>query len=187
MNRLQTKYQTEVIPALKKEFEKTNVLAIARPTKIVVNVGLSKKDTDSAKHLESVIGQLTVITGQKPKVASAKKSIAGFKMRQGDPVGVCVTLRGNQMWEFLDKLISITLPRVKDFQGVSKKHVDAAGNYNLGISEQIVFPEINYDQVTKMTGVQITIVSRTDTKEESLRMLELLGMPFEKISTNSKN
>lgn len=180
MNRLAQKYQDVVVPALEKEFGKTNVLSIARPKKVVVNVGISKKDTDSAKHVESIIGQLAAITGQKPKVCSAKKSIAGFKMREGDAVGVCVTLRGTQMWEFLDKLIAITLPRMKDFQGVSKKHIDSAGNYNLGISEQIVFPEVNYDKVTKMTGVQVTIVNKTDSKEEGLKMLELLGMPFEK-------
>lgn len=184
MNRLQTKYQQQVVSVLEKEFSKTNIMAIARPKKIVVNVGISKKDTDSAKHVESVIAQLATITGQKPKVCAAKKSIAGFKVRQGDPVGVSVTLRGTQMWEFLDKLVSITLPRVKDFQGVSKSHMDKAGNYNLGISEQIVFPEINYEQVSKMTGVQVTIVNKTDSKEEALRMLELLGMPFEKEQTD---
>lgn len=180
MNRLQTKYQQVVIPALEKEFSKTNIMAVSKPMKIVVNVGISKKESDTAKHVESLTAQLSAITGQKPKVCAAKKSIAGFKMREGDPVGVCVTLRGTNMWEFLDKLISITLPRVKDFQGVSKSHVDSAGNYNLGISEQIVFPEINYDQVSKMTGVQVTIVNKADSKEEALKMLELLGMPFEK-------
>lgn len=180
MNRLQTKYQQEVIPTLEKEFGKSNIMAVSKPTKIVVNVGISKKEGDTAKIVESLMGQLTVITGQKPKICKAKKSIAGFKMRQGDPVGVCVTLRGTRMWEFFDKLVSITLPRVKDFQGVSKKHIDSVGNYNLGISEQIVFPEINYDQVVKMTGLQITIVNKADNKEEALRMLELLGMPFEK-------
>lgn len=180
MNRLQEKYQKEIVPALEKEFGKTNVMAIARPMKIVVNVGISKKEGDTNKMVESLTGQLTAITGQKPKVAKARKSIAGFKTREGDPVGLCVTLRGTRMWEFMDKLISITLPRVKDFQGVSKSHMDTAGNYNLGIKEQIVFPEINYDQVAKMTGLQVTIVNKSDTRDEALKMLELLGMPFEK-------
>lgn len=180
MNRLQVKYQKEVIPALEKEFGKTNVMSIARPTKIVVNVGISKKEGDTNKMVESLNGQLLAITGQKPKVCKAKKSIAGFKTRQGDPVGMCVTLRGTRMWEFFDKLVSITLPRVKDFQGVKRSHIDSVGNYNLGISEQIVFPEINYDQVAKMTGLQITIVNKADSKEEALKLLELLGMPFEK-------
>lgn len=180
MNRLQTKYQQEVVPLLEKEFGKTNIMAVAMPKKIVVNVGITRKETDASKVIESLTGQLTAITGQKPKLCKAKKSIAGFKMRQGDPVGLCVTLRGTRMWEFLDKLIGITLPRVKDFQGVSRNHIDSAGNYNLGIAEQIVFPEINYDQVTKMTGLQVTIVNKADNKEEALKMLELLGMPFEK-------
>ena len=182
MNRLQKKYQDDVLPTLKKEFGKTNTLAVVRPLKVVVNVGISKKEnSDTSKTIESMTEQLKVITGQKPKVAAAKKSIAGFKIRQGDPVGLCVTLRGTNMWEFLDKLISITLPRVKDFQGVSRTSFDAMGGYSLGITEQIVFPEIEYDKINKVSGLQVNIVPSRSTKQESLRMLELLGMPFEKI------
>lgn len=185
MNRLQEKYQKEVIPALEKEFGIDNIMAVAKPVKIVVNVGISKKDgSDTNKVLESWIQQLSVITGQKPRVNKAKKSIAGFKMRQGDPVGVSVTLRGTSMWEFLDKLISITLPRVKDFQGVKKSNMDSVGNYNLGITEQIVFPEINYDQIVKVSGLQVTIVNKVKTRDEALKMLELLGMPYEKEEQN---
>lgn len=185
MNRLQEKYQNDVLPALSKEFGKSNVLAAVRPTKIVVNVGISKKDNaDTTKVFESMSEQLMAITGQKPKVCPASKSIAGFKIRQGDPVGLCVTLRGNRMWEFLDKLISIVLPRVKDFQGVKKSNMDTSGNYNLGISEQIVFPEINYDEIAKVMGLQVTIVTSQRAPQEALRMLELLGMPFEKDQTD---
>lgn len=181
MNRLHQKYQESVIATLEKEFAKTNIMSVARPVKIVVNVGISKRDgSDTNKVVESTSAQLAAITGQRPKVCKAKKSIAGFKIREGDPVGLCVTIRGKLMWEFLDKLISIVLPRVKDFQGVKRSHMDTAGNYNLGISEQIVFPEINYEQVAKMTGLQITVVTRNGSTKESLRMLELLGMPFEK-------
>ncbi len=181
MNRLQQKYQDQVIKQLETEFNKTNIMSVAKPVKIVVNVGVSKKENaDTNKIIESWVSQLSIITGQKPKICKAKKSIAGFKMRQGDPVGVSVTLRGNRMWEFMDKLISIVLPRVKDFQGVAKSHMDSVGNYNLGLTEQIVFPEINYDQIAKVSGLQITIVNKADSREEAMKLLELLGMPFEK-------
>ncbi len=181
MNRLQEKYQTTVIDQLEKEFNKTNRMAVAKPTKIVVNVGVSKKENaDTSKAIEAWVQQFTIIAGQKPKISKAKKSIAGFKMRQGDPVGVTVTLRGVRMWEFLDKLIAIVLPRVKDFQGVKKSNMDSVGNYNLGLTEQIVFPEINYDMIHKVAGLQVTIVNKADNRAEALKMLELLGMPFEK-------
>jgi large subunit ribosomal protein L5 len=181
MNRLQQKYQDEVIPALMKEMGKTNKLAIARPVKIVVNTGISKKEnSDTQKILDNMNEQLMTITGQKPKVAAARKSIAGFKIRQGDPVGLCVTLRGSNMWEFMDKLISIVLPRMKDFQGVSRTGFDKSGNYSLGFSEQIVFPEIEYDKITKVMGLQVTVVTKGSNATESFRMLELLGMPFQK-------
>lgn len=181
MNRLQTKYQTEVIPVLQKELGRPNILSLPKPIKIVVNTGVSKKEGgDTAKALESMATQLATITGQKAKLTAAKKSIAGFKIRQGDAVGLCVTLRGINMWEFLDKVISIVLPRMKDFQGVSRKAFDESGNYSLGFSEQIVFPEIEYDKIDKVRGLQVTIVSSGGNKSESLRMLELLGVPFEK-------
>lgn len=181
MNRLQEKYQKEVIPALQKELGRTNVLSLPRPTKIVVNVGISKKEgTDTTKSLESMQAQLATITGQKPKMTAAKKSIAGFKIRAGDHVGICVTLRGTNMWEFLDKLISIVLPRMKDFQGVPRTSFDKTGNYSLGFAEQIVFPEIEYDKIDRVRGLQVTVVNSGNDPKESMRMLELLGMPFEK-------
>ncbi len=182
MNRLQTTYNETVLPKLMSEFGKTNKLAVISLEKVVVNVGVSKKDTaDTAKLIENISMQIATITGQKPKVAQAKKSIAGFKIRQGDPVGVAVTLRGATMWEFLDKVISITLPRVKDFQGVSRKGFDSKGNYSLGFTEQIVFPEIEYDKIMKVMGLQMTVVVKNGNKTESMRLLELLGMPFEKV------
>lgn len=181
MNRLQEKYQKEVLPKLKEEFGKDNALAVVRPLKVVVNVGIGKKtEADNSKTVANMSEALKIITGQKPKVCAAKKSIAGFKIRQGDVVGLCVTLRGNRMWEFLDKLMSIVLPRVKDFQGVKREKMDARGNYNLGITEQIVFPEISYDQISKVMGVQVTITTSGADPKESERLLELLGMPFEK-------
>ncbi len=181
MNRLQTKYQTDVIPALQKELGRTNILSLPKPTKIVVNVGISKREGgDTSKTLESMTTQLATITGQKPKQTAAKKSIAGFKIRSGDAVGLAVTLRGTQMWEFMDKLISIVLPRMKDFQGVSRNAFDMSGNYSLGFAEQIVFPQIEYDKIDRVHGLQVTIVSSNHNKIESRKMLELLGMPFEK-------
>ncbi len=147
----------------------------------VVNVGISKREGgDTSKTIESMTTQLMTITGQKPKAAGAKKSIAGFKIRAGDVVGLAVTLRGTQMWEFMDKLISIVLPRMKDFQGVSRTAFDMSGNYSLGFPEQIVFPQIEYDKIDRVHGLQLTIVSSGHDKAESLKMLELLGMPFEK-------
>lgn len=181
MNRLQVKYQQTVIPALQKEFGRANILSLPRPVKVVVNVGVSKKEgTDTSKAMESMTAQLMTITGQKPKLTAAKKSIAGFKIRAGDNVGLCVTLRGTQMWEFMDKLIAIVLPRMKDFQGVSRRAFDKSGNYSLGFSEQIVFPEIEYDKIDKVRGLQVTVVSSGNNKDESFKMLELLGMPFAK-------
>lgn len=181
MNRLQEKYQKEVIPALQKEFGRTNILSLPRLTKVVVNVGVSKKEgQDTNKALESLSAQLMTITGQKPKMTAAKKSIAGFKIRAGDHVGLCVTLRGNIMWEFMDKLIGIVLPRMKDFQGVSRSAFDKSGNYSLGFAEQIVFPEIEYDKIDRIRGLQVTVVSSGHDPKESFKMLELLGMPFEK-------
>lgn len=183
MNRLQEKYQKEVVPALKKELGRENILSLPRPMKVVVNVGVSKKEgQDTTKALESMANQLMTITGQKPKMTAAKKSIAGFKIRAGDHVGLAVTLRGNNMWEFMDKLVSIVLPRMKDFQGISRLSFDKSGNYSLGFSEQIVFPEIEYDKIDKVRGLQVTIVSSGTDSNESLKMLELLGMPFEKES-----
>lgn len=180
MNRLKQKYIEQVLPALKKELNKPNDLAVPRVLKIVVSVGIGSKEANKAKALESMAEQLKVITGQKPKQTAAKKAIAGFNIRQGDAVGLMVTLRGERMWEFLDKLISIVLPRFKDFQGIPKKAFDGNGNYNLGIAEQIVFPEIEYDTIDRVRGLQVTIVTSTTEKTEATKLLELLGMPFEK-------
>ena len=179
---MKLKYLNEIVPVLKKEFKLTNIYGVPKIVKIVVNMGVTKPadPKERVKVIENVIEQFEVITGQKPQMTKARKSIAGFKLRAGDPTGVMVTLRGEYMWEFLDKVISLTLPRVKDFRGVSKTAFDGAGNYNLGLSEQIVFPEINYDQIESIRGLQITIVTSTTDNAKSLRILELLGMPFEK-------
>lgn len=181
MNRLQEKYQNEVAPKLLTEEGVNNKLAISKPVKVVVNIGVNKKDnTDTSKLIESLTEQLMIMTGQKPKVTSARKSIAGFKIRAGDAVGLCVTLRGANMWEFMDKIISIVLPRMKDFQGVSRTAFDKAGNYSLGFPEQIVFPEVEYDKILKVMGLQVTIVTNSGDPKKAMRMLELLGMPFTK-------
>ncbi len=180
MNRLKQKYNEQILPALMKELNKPNVMAVPRVTKIVVNVGIGNKEANKTKALESMAEQLKVITGQKAKQTTAKQAIAGFGTRQGDPVGLTVTLRGERMWEFLDKLISIVLPRFKDFQGVSRKAFDSNGNYNLGMAEQISFPEIEYDTIDRVRGLQITIVTSTRVTQEAEKLLEKFGMPFEK-------
>ena len=180
MNRLKQKYLEQLLPVLKKELHATNNLAVARLKKIVVSAGVGSKEENKTKGIENMAEQLKVITGQKPKQTSAKQSIAGFNIRQGEPVGLMVTLRGERMWEFFDKLVSIVLPRFKDFQGISRKAFDSNGNYNLGIVEQIVFPEIEYDTIDRVRGLQVTIVTSTKDPHEAARLLELLGAPFEK-------
>lgn len=182
MNRLQQTYQQEVAPKLQEEFKLSNVFAIPKITKIVVNMGVAQPQEPRQRKqaIENIVKQFEVIAGQHPQITYAKKSIANFKLREGDPLGVMVTLRGQYMWEFLDKLLSIVLPRVKDFRGVSKVAFDGQGNYNLGIEEQIVFPEIEYDKIERVRGLQITIVTSTKNDQHTFRMLELLGMPFEK-------
>ena len=179
MNRLKQKYQEEVIPQLKKEFGFANQFSVPTIEKIVVNMGITDATGRDAA-IDSVVEQFKVITGLKPNVARSKKAIAGFKSRIGDKLGVMVTLRGEYMWEFLDKLISLALPRVKDFQGVSRTAFDANGNYNLGIEEQIVFPEINYDKIQSVRGLQVTVNTTTKDNKHAFRLLELLGMPFAK-------
>lgn len=178
MNRLQQTYNDTVAAKLQQEFRHDNVHSVAKIEKIVVSTRVSEDQNKDAA-LKSVEEQLKVITGLKPKITTARKSEAGFKIRQGEPLGMMVTLRNTYMWEFLDKLISIVLPRTKDFQGVPKTS-DQSGNYNLGIREQIIFPEIDYDKIDKVRGLQITIVTSTNDKQESIRLLELLGMPFVK-------
>jgi large subunit ribosomal protein L5 len=177
--RLQEKYLNEVCPQMRTEFEYKNVMQIPRVEKIVVNIGMGEA-ISNAKAMESATKDLSSITGQKPVITKAKRSIAAFKLRAGMPVGCTVTLRGERMWAFLDKLVSVALPRVRDFQGVSTKAFDGRGNYSLGLREQLVFPEIEYDKIDKLRGLEMTIVTTARTDEESRRLLALLGMPFRK-------
>jgi large subunit ribosomal protein L5 len=175
--RLRERYRQEVVPALEKRFGYKNAMQVPRLEKIVVNVGLGEAVT-TPKLIESAVAEVAAITGQKPIVTRAKKSIATFKLRQGMPIGVKVTLRRERMWEFLDRLVTLALPRVRDFRGVSPKGFDGAGNYTLGLKEQIVFPEIDFDKVEKVKGMNITIVTTAGSDEEAREFLGALGMPF---------
>jgi len=177
MTRLKERYTKEVVPALKKEFGYTNVMAIPKIEKVVVNMGLGEA-TSNAKIVDVGADEVTKITGQKPVVTRAKKSIAQFKVRKGMPIGAMVTLRGERMWEFLDRLVSIALPRVRDFRGVSARGFDGRGNYTLGLKDQLIFPEIDYMKVDKARGMNISVVTTAKTDEESRKLLQLLGMPF---------
>jgi len=177
--RLKERYQKEVAPAIAKEFGIKNPMAIPRVQKVVLNMGMGEAIAN-AKILDTAVDELRLITGQKPVVTKAKKSIASFKLRQGMPIGVMVTLRGDRMYEFLDRLVSIALPRVRDFRGVSPKAFDGRGNYSLGLREQIIFPEVDYDRVDRIRGMQVSIVTTAKTDEEGKKLLELLGMPFAK-------
>jgi large subunit ribosomal protein L5 len=185
-NRLKQKYETEVVPALIKEFGHKNRFAVPRVSKIVVNMGVTTPQDakEREKAIANIVEQFAVITGQKPQITRAKQSISGFKLRKGEPVGVMVTLRGLYMWEFFDKLIGTTLPRVKDFRGIPRQAFDGQGNYNLGLSEQIVFAELNYDMIESIRGLQITLVTTSKKQPEAFRLLELLGMPFVKEEGN---
>lgn len=165
------------MPALMKEFGYANVMQVPRPLKATINIGLGEAVTD-AKALDSATSDISVIIGQKPVITRAKRSIANFKLREGMPIGVMATARGNRMWEFLDRLLNASLPRLRDFQGVSPSSFDGRGNFSLGIREQLMFPEIDYDKVNRIRGLQITIVTTAKTDEEGRRLLELLGMPF---------
>ena len=176
--RIKEKYLTEAVPALQQKFGYKNVMMIPRLEKIVINMGLGDCK-DNAKALETAVAELTEIAGQKPQVTQAKKSIANFKVREGMNVGAKVTLRGARMEEFMDKLVNIALPRVRDFRGVSTKAFDGRGNYALGIREQLLFPEIEYDKVEKIRGMDMIIVTTAQTDEEAKELLRLLGMPFE--------
>ncbi|MGG3210301.1 50S ribosomal protein L5 [Geobacillus stearothermophilus] len=179
MNRLKEKYVKEVVPALMSKFNYKSIMQVPKIEKIVINMGVGDA-VQNPKALDSVVEELTLIAGQRPVVTRAKKSIAGFRLRQGMPIGAKVTLRGERMYEFLDKLISVSLPRVRDFRGVSKKAFDGRGNYTLGIKEQLIFPEIDYDKVNKVRGMDIVIVTTANTDEEARELLALLGMPFQK-------
>ena len=178
MARLKDKYVSEVAPALQQKFGYKNVMEIPKLEKIIINMGLGDCK-DNAKALESAVAELTQIAGQKPLVTKAKKSVANFKLRQGMNVGAKVTLRGARMEEFIDKLVSIALPRVRDFRGVSTKAFDGRGNYALGVKEQLIFPEIEYDKVEKIRGMEMIFVTTAKTDEEAKELLRLLGMPFE--------
>ena len=177
MSRLKERYDKEVAPALKKEFGYSNVMAIPKLQKIVVNMGLGEA-TQNAKIVDTGADEVAKITGQKPVATRAKKSIAQFKVRQGMPIGAMVTLRGDRMWDFLDRLISVALPRVRDFRGVSAKGFDGRGNYTLGLKDQLLFPEIDYMKVDKARGMNISVVTTAQSDEESRKLLQLLGMPF---------
>lgn len=174
---LKEQYQTEIVPALMKDFEYKSIMQAPRITKVVVNVGLGEA-LDNAKAIDFATNDIIAITGQKPVVTKAKKSIAGFKLREGRSIGVKVTLRGERMWSFLTRLIHVALPRTRDFQGISPDSFDGRGNYTLGLREQLIFPEIEYDKIDKIRGMEVTIVTTAETDEEGRRLLTLLGMPF---------
>jgi large subunit ribosomal protein L5 len=176
-HRLQERYTKEVVPALTKQFEYANQMQVPRLSKIVVNIGLGEALTN-AKAIDAATGDLGAITGQKPIVTKAKRSIAQFRLRTGNSVGAKVTLRGERMWDFLDRLTALALPRIRDFRGIPSKSFDGRGNYSLGFREQLAFPEIDYDKVDRLRGLEISIVTTAKSDEESKRLLELLGMPF---------
>ena len=177
MNRLRERYEKEVVPALTKEFGYKNVMAVPKIQKVVVNMGLGEA-TSNAKLIEVGSAELASITGQKPVVRRAKKSIAAFKVRKGQPVGTSVTLRGERMYEFLDRLLAIALPRVRDFRGVSPKGFDGRGNFTLGLKDQLLFPEIDYLKVDKSRGMNVSVVTTARTDQEARKLLQLIGMPF---------
>jgi large subunit ribosomal protein L5 len=177
VTRLQEKYEKEAIPGLKSRFGYKNVMEVPRLVKVVVNMGVGEA-TQDAKVIDAAVSDLTQISGQKPVVTRAKRSIAAFKVRAGVPVGCKVTLRGQRMYEFLDKLFNIALPRIRDFRGVSSRSFDGRGNYSLGLREQLIFPEINYDKIDKIRGMDVVIVTSAKTDEEAFELLKLLGMPF---------
>ena len=177
MSRLKDRYQKDVMPALTKEFGYKNVMAVPKIEKVVVNMGLGEA-TSNAKIIDTGADELARITGQKPVTRRAKKSIAAFKVRKGMPVGTMVTLRGERMWEFLDRLMSIALPRVRDFKGVSPRGFDGRGNYTLGLRDQLLFPEIDYMKVDKARGMNVSVVTSAKTDEEARKLLQFIGMPF---------
>ncbi|MEE0434607.1 MAG: 50S ribosomal protein L5 [Peptococcaceae bacterium] len=177
MARLRDKYVAEIAPAMQEKFGYTNVMAIPKLEKITINIGLGEA-VDNPKALDGAVDDITRISGQKPVVTRAKKSIAGFKIREGMPIGVKVTLRGDRMYEFVDRLFNIALPRVRDFHGVSGKSFDGRGNYSLGLTEQLIFPEIDYDKIDKIRGMQVVFTTTAKTDEEGKELLKMLGMPF---------
>ncbi len=179
MNRMQEKYNNDVVPALGKTFDLKNIMQVPRVTKIIVNIGMGEA-LDNPKALESAVSDLTIITGQKPVMTKARKSIANFKLREGRLIGTKVTLRGDRMWAFLDRLMNTALPRVRDFRGVSADAFDGRGNYTLGLRDQLIFPEIEYDKIDKLRGMEVTIVTTAKNDDQARMLLQLLGMPFSK-------
>ena len=179
MNKLREQYQTEVVPALMKNLELYNLMQVPGIEKVVVNIGLGEA-MDNAKAMDAAVGDLMLITGQRPVITKARKSIANFKLREGREIGAKVTLRGEKMWAFLDRLLNIVLPRVRDFRGISPDAFDGRGNYTLGLREQLIFPEIEYDKIDKVRGMEITIVTTAQTDDQAAIMLSMLGMPFRK-------
>jgi large subunit ribosomal protein L5 len=179
MNRMQERYQKEAVPALLKAFQYKNVMQVPRISKVVLNIGLGSEQ-DNAKALEAAMGDMTIITGQKPVMTKARTSIANFKLREGRIIGTKVTLRGDKMWAFLDRLLNTALPRVRDFRGVSPEAFDGRGNYTLGLRDQLIFPEIEYDKIDKLRGMEVTIVTTAKSDDHARLMLQLLGMPFKK-------
>jgi large subunit ribosomal protein L5 len=176
---LKERYQKEIAPALEAAIGADNVMQIPRISKVVVNIGVGEA-LDNAKALEAAVADITIITGQKPIITKAKKSIANFKLREGRQIGVKVTLRGERMWSFLDRLMNIALPRVRDFRGISPNAFDGRGNYTLGLREQLVFPEIEYDKIDKLRGLEVSIITTARNDDESRKLLQMLGMPFQK-------
>lgn len=179
MNRLKEKYVNEIVPSLMNKYNYKSIMEVPKLDKVVINMGVGD-GASNAKLLDAAVSDLAKISGQKPVVTKAKKSIAGFKIREGQKIGCKVTLRGENMYNFVDKLISISLPQVRDFRGVSPKSFDGRGNYTLGIKEQLIFPEINYDEVVKVTGMDIVFVTTAKTNEEALHLLNAFGLPFRK-------
>jgi large subunit ribosomal protein L5 len=177
--RLQEKYKNEIAPRLKAQFAYTSPMRVPNIVKIVVNIGVNEAKVDM-KYMDASISELATITGQRPMMKRARRSVAGFKVREGMPVACCVTLRSTKMWEFADRLISVALPRIKDFQGVARRGFDGRGNYNLGLREQLLFPEIEYDKVIRIRGMNISFVTSASTDEEAFALLSELGMPFTK-------
>jgi large subunit ribosomal protein L5 len=176
---LKERYQEEVVPALMKSLNLSNPMQVPRIKKVIVNVGVGEA-LDNAKALEATVGDITQVTGQKPVITKARKSIANFKLREGRQIGVKVTLRGDRMWAFLDRLMNIALPRVRDFRGISANAFDGRGNYTLGLREQLVFPEIEYDKIDKLRGLEVSIVTTARSDDDGRQLLQLLGMPFKK-------
>jgi large subunit ribosomal protein L5 len=177
--RLLERYRNEAVPAMEKEFGYDNIMQVPKIEKIVLNIGMGEA-LQNAKSLDAAAGDMQAIAGQKPVFTKAKKSIAAFKLREGNTIGVTVTLRSERMWSFLDRLISIALPRMRDFRGISPDSFDGRGNYSLGLREQLIFPEIQYDKIDKVRGMAVTVVTTAKTDEEGRKLLELMGMPFRK-------